>query len=66
MVQRGGGAGFTPETFQRRRVLSRRLGQQLDGNQTTELLVFGFIHDAHAAPAQATDDPVVAPHRAGR
>jgi hypothetical protein len=33
MIQRGGCAGFTPETLQRRRILAGGFGQQLDGHQ---------------------------------
>jgi hypothetical protein len=65
MVERGGSACFAPKAFQRSRVLTRRFRQQLDGNRPSQLLVFGLIDHAHAAPAQATHDPVVAQQRTG-
>ena len=65
MVQRRGGAGFTPEALQRGWVLARGFGQQLDGNGAAQLLVFGLIDHAHSALAQAANDPVVAPQRTG-
>ena len=63
MVQRRRGTRFAPETLQRRRVLARGLGQQLDGNRAAQLLVFGLIDNAHPSLAEATDDPVMAQQR---
>src|ERR1700733_2100212 len=60
MVQRGGGACFAPETFERCWVLACCFGQDLDGDGPPELLVFGLIYNAHPAPAQATGHPIVA------
>jgi hypothetical protein len=36
MVQGRGGLGFTPEAFQRLRVLGDVVGQELEGNEATE------------------------------
>jgi hypothetical protein len=62
MVERRSGARLAPETLQRRRVLARGLGQQLDGDGAAQLLVFSFVNYAHTPLAKATDDPVVTKH----
>ena len=42
------------------RILARGLGQQLDGDQAPQLLVFRLVDHTHSALAQRADDLVVA------
>ncbi len=60
MVQRGGGARFAPETFQRLRVLDHIEGQEFQGDEAAQLGVFRFVDDAHSTAAEFFDDAVMA------
>ena len=59
MVERGRGAGFAPEPFERlgrRRVAGR---QHLDGHLPAELGVLRPVDDAHAACTELVSDAIV-------
>ena len=60
MVESGGGAGFTAETFQGLRVLRDVVGKKLQGDKAAKLGVLGLVDDTHAAAAEFFDDAVMA------
>ena len=59
MVQRGGGARFTLETFQRLGIGGELFGQEFQSNMATEAEVLGFVHHAHAAATQLFKNAVM-------
>ena len=59
MVQRGGGAGFAAEAFERLWVVATVVRKELQGDEATELGVFGFVDHAHPAAAELFDNAVV-------
>jgi len=52
-VVQGGGDDFSSETFHRLRVPGEFLGQELEGNEASQLEVFRLVYDPHAATAQS-------------
>ncbi len=65
MVQRGQDFGFTFKPGESIRILSKRLGENLQGHLTLELGIGGLIDLAHAAFADEGGDVVVAESGAG-
>ncbi len=59
MIERGGGAGFAQETFERLGLAARVFWQEFEGHAAAELGVLGFIDDAHASAAELAEDFVV-------
>jgi len=47
MIQSGGSAGLAPKAFERLRVGGDLLRKKLQGDEATQLDVFGFVDDAH-------------------
>ncbi len=47
-----GGFGFAPEPIQGLAIFTYGLGQELKGNEATQLRAFGFVHDAHTAATE--------------
>src|SRR5262245_38620110 len=60
VIEGGGRARFTPESFDRTRVARERLGQELQCDLATERQVLGEIDDTHAPAAEQRVDAVVA------
>src|ERR1022692_1356212 len=58
VVESGGGASFTSETFQGLRVLRNVIGQELERNETTQFGVLGLVDYAHTAAAEFFDDAI--------
>ena len=59
VVEGGGRVGLPLEAFERLRVAGEVRGQELEGDETTELRILGLVDDPHAAAAQLLDDTVV-------
>src|SRR3981081_4293115 len=59
MIERGGGAGFAEEAFERLRIAVRVLREEFQSDAAAELGVFGFVDDAHAAAAKLAEDFVM-------
>jgi hypothetical protein len=59
MVQGGGSSGLAAKTLEGLRVAGHLLGQELQGDKTAQVGVFGLVNDAHAAAAELFDDAVV-------
>ena len=59
MVQRGRCTGFSAKTFEGLGMPGHICGQKLERDEPGERGVLGFVHDAHASPAQLFDDSVV-------
>ena len=59
MIQRGCGARFAPEPFDRLRVLGNVFGKKFQRNVPAEPRVFGFIDDAHASAADFFEDGIM-------
>ena len=59
MVQRGSGAGFTPEAFERLCVVGEFVRKKLQSDEAPELGVFGFVDDSHPAAAQLVHNAIV-------
>jgi hypothetical protein len=59
MIECGCGAGFTLEPFQDLRVRSQTLGQELQGNESAELGVLGFVDHTHAAATKLLHNAVM-------
>src|SRR6201993_1284183 len=59
MVESRGGAGFSPEAFERGSVLSDVIGKEFQGDEPTEREVFGFVDHTHAATAELLENAVV-------
>jgi hypothetical protein len=59
MVENGGGLGFADETLAVLRVLERLREEELEGDETLELRVLGFVYDPHPALAELLDHTVV-------
>src|SRR5712672_1467971 len=59
MIERGRGAGFTAEPFQRLRLAGHFFGKEFERDEPSELSVLGFVHHTHAAATQLFDDVVV-------
>src|SRR5580704_7629957 len=59
MVQRGGGAGFAAEAFERQSIADEVIGQELQSNEAAEFSVFCFVNDTHASAAELFNDAVV-------
>ena len=59
MVEGGGGARFTLEPFERLGVSAEGRGKKFQGDAASEMEVFGFVDDAHAARAESLADVVV-------
>ena len=68
MVEGGGGPRFAAETFQSLRIAGNVIGEELEGNETAELGVFGLVDHTHAAATQLFNNAIVrnclADHRA--
>src|SRR6267142_947377 len=58
-MERGSGAGFAEEAFERLRIAVRILGEEFQSDAAAELGVFGFVDDAHAAAAKFAEDFVM-------
>ena len=59
MVQGGGGLGFSLETREGLRIFRDVVRQEFQRDETMQADVFGFVHDAHAATAEAFQDAIV-------
>jgi hypothetical protein len=59
MIQRGRGAGFAAETFERLRITDEIFGKEFDGDEAAEFGVFGFVDDTHASAAEFFNDAVM-------
>ena len=59
VIQRGGGAGFAAETFERLRIADEIFGKKFESDEAAEFGVFGFVDDAHAAAAEFFSDAVM-------
>jgi hypothetical protein len=66
MIQGRSCSSLKPEAFEGGRVLTDRLGEQLDGDMAAKLLIDRLINDAHSALAEFANDLVVAKEGAGR
>ena len=59
VIQTRGGAGFALETGQCLRVFRHVIGQKFEGDETAEFQILGLIDNAHPAPAELFDNPIV-------
>ena len=59
MIQRRCGLGFTPEAFQRLRVVSNIFGQEFKRYKTVEARVLGLVNHTHPAASQSLEDAIV-------
>src|SRR6185436_1153056 len=59
MVQRRGDSRFAPEAFERLGVRGQLGRQELERDLTAEPDVFGAVDDAHAAAADAFENPIM-------
>src|SRR5437762_3536536 len=59
MVEGGGCASFTPETFQSLRITGNVVGQELQGDEAAKLSVLGLVDHTHPAAAELLDNAVV-------
>ena len=59
MIQRGSGAGFAAETFERLRIADEIFGKKFKGDEAAEFGVLGFVDDTHASAAEFFDDAVM-------
>jgi hypothetical protein len=59
MVERGGGAGLTFESFERLWVVCNIFWQELQGDETPESRVFGLVDHTHPATTELFDDAVM-------
>ncbi len=59
VIERGGGAGFAAEAFERGGIFGDVVGKKFQRDETAEREVFGFVDDSHAAAAEFFDDAVV-------
>jgi len=59
MIQRGGGARFTPEPLQRLKVFGQRLWEKLQGDVAAQAGVLGLLDDTHAAAAQLLEHTIM-------
>ena len=59
MVQGRSGAGFAAEALESLRVLGDVVGKEFQSDKPSEVGVFGFVDDAHAATAEFLNDPVM-------
>src|ERR1035438_6695641 len=59
MVERGGGACSPAEALERLGLRSDVFGKEFEGDEPSQVDVFGLVHDTHAATAQLLDDAVV-------
>jgi len=59
MVEGGGCASFTPETFQSLRITGNVVGQELQGDEAAKLGVLGLLDHTHPAAAQLLQDAIV-------
>ena len=66
MVQPRRGPRLAAEPLQQLRVPSRAGRQDLQGHAAAQRLLLGLVDDAHAAPADLAEDPVVAQLPQGR
>jgi hypothetical protein len=56
MIQRGGGLGFALETLKRLLFSYDVVRKELQGNETAQPGIFGFVNDAHASAAEFFDN----------
>ena len=59
MAERGGGASLEHEPLDGLCVFSDGVWEELEGYESTELGVLGFVHHAHPAPSELLDDSVM-------
>ena len=59
MVQGGCGLRFTPKSLQSLAVLGHILRKKLQGDESAQAGVFGFIDHAHATAAEFFDNAIV-------
>ena len=59
MIERGGGLRFALEAGERARIVADIFGEEFQSDVAVEAIVFGFVHNAHAAGAQAFENAVV-------
>ena len=59
MIQRGGGARFAAEAFERLRVFGQFIGEEFQRDEAAEVGVLSLVNHAHAATAEFFDDAVV-------
>ncbi len=60
VIQRGSGSSFALESFERHRVLRKRLRKEFQGHTSTEPQILSAIHDSHAAATEHFHDSVMA------
>ena len=56
MIQGGSRFGFALETIEGLRIVGYVVGQELQGHETAELHILGFVDHAHPATAEFFDD----------
>ena len=66
MIQRGSGSRFATEPFKRLRVAGDVLGKEFQRNEAAELVVLGFVDDAHTSTAEFLDHSIVGDGEADR
>ncbi len=59
VVQSRGSLGFALEAGQRLRISGHVVGKEFEGDETAEFQIFGFVDNAHPAPAELLDHAIV-------
>jgi hypothetical protein len=59
MIQSGGRASLAPKAFEGLPIVSYIFGQKLQGHESAEARVLGFVYNTHAATTEPFDDAVV-------
>src|ERR1700722_19286301 len=59
VIQRGGGSCLATESLERLRVAGDVLREKFQRNKAAELVVLGFVNDAHAATTEFLDHSIV-------
>ena len=59
VIQRRRRTSLALKALRRRRVPQQLRRQELDGHLPAEADIFAAVHDAHATPAKALEDPVM-------
>src|SRR5580693_4693055 len=59
MVQRRGSFGFPLKAAQGLRIIGHVIGQELEGDKTSELNILSLVHHAHSAAAELLNNAIV-------
>jgi hypothetical protein len=59
MIQRGGGARFAQEAFERLSITPGGFGQEFQRHAPAEFAVFGLVHHPHSTAAKLAEDAIV-------